>query len=96
MRKTDAQVELWIGLGSGQTAKNKAAFKALEAQKIAIEADYGGQIDWQELPEAEGCRIRYVVEGGYRSPQDQWPAIHAALADAMVKPTRRCGGELPT
>ncbi len=71
-------------MGSGQTAKNKAAFKALEAQKAAIEGDFGSPLDWQELPEGEGCRIRYVVDGGYKSPQDQWPAIQANLADAMV------------
>ena len=85
MRKNDAQVELWISLGAGQTAKNKAAFKALEAQKAAIEADFGGKFDWQELPEGEGCRVRSVLEGGYRSPQEQWPTIQAKLADAMVK-----------
>ena len=65
--------------------RNKAAFKALEAQKAAMEADFGAPLDWQELPEGEGCRIRYLIEGGYKSPQEQWPAIHAALADAMVK-----------
>jgi ribosomal protein S9 len=85
VRKSDSQAELWIALGSGQTAKNKAAFNALEAQKAAIEADFGEPLDWQELPEGEGCRIRCVIEGGYKSPQEQWPAIHAALADAMVK-----------
>jgi hypothetical protein len=85
VRKTDSQAELWIGLGPGQTARNKAAFKLLEAQKEAIEADFGGQLDWQELPEGEGCRIRCVIEGGYKSPPEQWPAIHAALSDAMVR-----------
>lgn len=84
-RQTDSQVELWIAMGSGQTVKNKAAFKALEAQKAAIESDFGAQLDWQELPEGEGCRIRYVVDGGYKSPQEQWPTIHANLADAMVR-----------
>ncbi len=76
---------MWISLGAGQTAKNKAAFKALEAQKAAIETDFGGPLDWQELTEREGCRVRSVLEGGYKSPQDQWPAIQAKLADAMVK-----------
>jgi hypothetical protein len=85
VRKSDSHVGLWIALGSGQTAKNKAAFKALEAQKAQIEADFGGQLDWQELPEVEGCGIRYVTEGGYRSPQEQWPTIQANLVDAMVK-----------
>jgi hypothetical protein len=85
VRKDDSQVELWIALGAGQALKNKAAFKALEAQKCDIEADFGGKLDWQELPEGEGCRIRYVIEGGYKSPQDQWPSIHATLSDNMVK-----------
>ena len=62
-RQTDSQVELCIAHGTGQTAKNKATFKALEAQKVAIEADFGAPLDWQELPAGEGCRIRYVVDG---------------------------------
>ena len=84
-RKTDSQVELWIGLGSGQIAKNKAAFKALETRKAEIEAEFGGPLEWQELPEGDGCRIRYIVPGGYRSPSDQWPGIYEALVDAMIR-----------
>lgn len=84
-RQTDSQVELWIAHGSGQTVKNKAAFKALEAQKPGIESDFGAALDWQELPGGEGCRIRYVNDGGYKSPQEQWPTIHAGMAGAMVR-----------
>ncbi|WP_343627072.1 DUF4268 domain-containing protein [Roseateles puraquae] len=84
-RRTDSQVELWIAHGAGQTLKNKAAFKALAAQQAAIEADFGAPLDWQELPDGEGCRIRYVVNGGYKSPQEQWPAIQSSMVDAMVR-----------
>jgi hypothetical protein len=84
VRKSDSQVELWIGLGSGQTARNKAAFHALAAQKDAIESDFGEQLEWLELPDADSCRIRYVIEGGYKSPPDHWPAIHARLTEWMV------------
>jgi hypothetical protein len=84
-RKNDSQVELWISFGSGQAMKSKAAFKALEAQKNGIEADFGAPLEWQELPEGDGCRIRYVVPGGYKSPQDQWPTIHASLTNAMIR-----------
>lgn len=84
-RREDSQVELWIAHGTGQSAKNKAAFHALHAQKDAIEADFGAELDWQELPEGEGSRIRYVVPGGYKSPVDQWPEIHADLTDAMIR-----------
>lgn len=33
----------------------------------------------------EGCCIRNVIEGGYRSPPEQWPTIYVALVDAMVR-----------
>jgi Domain of unknown function (DUF4268) len=46
LRKNDSRVELWIGVGSGQAAKNKAAFQALEAQKNEIEADFEAPLDW--------------------------------------------------
>jgi len=36
-------------------------------------------------PEGEGCRIRGVIEGGYGSPLEQWPAVHAALAETMAR-----------
>ncbi len=84
-RRIDSQVELWIAHGTGQAAKNKAAFKALEVHKAAIEADFGAALEWQELPEGEGCRIRYVIEGGYKSPIDQWHGIHVNMVDAMVR-----------
>lgn len=84
-RQQDSQVELWIAMGSGQAAKNKAAFKALELQKAAIHAEFGGELDWQELPEGDGCRIRHVVDGGYRSPADHWPQTFDALVDAMIR-----------
>lgn len=85
IRKNDSQVELWISLGSGHTAKNKAAFKALEEQKVSVESAFGSPLDWQELPDGDGCRIRYVVQGGYKSSPDQWPNIYAQLVDAMVR-----------
>ncbi len=80
-----ARVELWIKPGGTQGGKNKTAFKALEAQKEAIENDFGTALDWQELPESDGSRISFEVEGGYRSPQDMWPDIHARLTDAMIR-----------
>jgi hypothetical protein len=78
-------VELWIAHGTGQTARTKAAFNALADQKVAIEADFGAPLDWQELPQGEGSRIRYVVDGGYKSPPERWPTIHEAMVNAMVR-----------
>lgn len=84
-RKEDSQVDLWISLGSGQDQRSKAAYAALLAQRDEIHADFGGELDWHELPDVRGCRIRFVVSGGYRSPADQWPEIHEKLVDAMIR-----------
>ena len=85
LRKTDCQVELWIGLGKDQAAKNLAAFEQLKAQQELIEAKFGDKLEWLELPENDNCRIRYVVEGGWQTPSDQWPCIFETLVDAMIR-----------
>lgn len=85
IRKLDSQVEIWINHGSGQAAKNKQAFKTLESHKAPIEADFGGPLEWQPLEDGVGCRVRCVVDGGYKSPADSWPEIHANLTDAMIR-----------
>lgn len=85
VRRHDSQVELWIAFGVGQAAKNKAAFESLELQKAAIEADFGKPLDWQKLPAGEGCRIRYVIDGGYKTPLDERQQLFETLTDAMVR-----------
>ena len=85
VREDECQVELFIGHGSGQKEKNKQAFQALLAQKDAIEADFGDVLDWEELPHRDGARIRYPMDGGYRSPLEQWAAIRSNLIGAMVR-----------
>lgn len=85
VREQDSQVELWIGQGAGQRERNKAAFQALLAQREAIERDFGAALEWQELPNKDGCRVRALLPGGYRTEPAQWPAIQDAMVDAMVR-----------
>jgi hypothetical protein len=82
-RQQDSQVELWIGHGAGEAARNKAAFDALIQQRAAIEQQFGSSMEWQRLDEGAGCRVRFVIDGGYRSPASEWPNIFARLVDAM-------------
>jgi Domain of unknown function (DUF4268) len=85
-RMSDSQVEFVIRIGKGQATKNKVAFEALEAQMTEIETDFGAPLEWPEQPEGgEVCWVRCVVQGGHRSPQKQWPAIHAELINAMIR-----------
>ena len=93
-RQHDSRVELMIALGSGQAARTKAAFHALEAMRAAIESDFGAGLDWQELPDSDSCRISHALDGGYRSPPEQWPAIHERMVDAMVRLERAMRGRV--
>lgn len=85
VRQTDSQVELWISLGKGTADKNLAVFEALKAQSEAIESKFGDELEWMDLPDSDGCRIRYIVDGGWRTPSDKWPEVHQELVDAMIR-----------
>lgn len=76
-RKFDSQVELWIH-------DDKDAFHRLEEQRGAIEAEFGGQFEWMDV-KGKGARIRHLVDGGYKSPEEEWPRIHSELTDAMIR-----------
>lgn len=79
----DRSVECYIGLSGGKE-KNKAAFKALLARKQEIEASFGEALDWQELPDRQGCRICKEFHGGWRSPESEWPEMQEEMITALL------------
>lgn len=74
-----ARAEIWLQLGKDKTAQNKQWFDALFEQKEAIEKDFGGALQWQRLDDRAGCRICVDHDGGWRSPESEWPAIQQGL-----------------
>jgi len=76
-RQRDSQVELWIH-------NDKEAFRQLSADREAIETEFGAPLEWMDV-EGKGARVRFVVDGGYRSPEEEWPRIHEELIDAMIR-----------
>ncbi|HWS99891.1 MAG TPA: DUF4268 domain-containing protein [Pyrinomonadaceae bacterium] len=84
VREDDAQAELYIDFGTGSDDKNLQVFNQLASQKENIEQVFGGELQWEDLPEKRGCRIRKIVAGGYRSPSDEWPRIFEQLVSAMI------------
>lgn len=84
-REDDSQVELYIDFGPGSDEKNIQVLNEFQTNKEAIEKAFGETLEWQELPDSRGCRIRRIVNGGWRSSQEDWPAIHANLVEAMIK-----------
>jgi hypothetical protein len=69
----------------GDDERSTRAFDALRAQHAAIEAAFGGALDWQPLPGRAGSRVCVDVPGGWKLPEAQWPALQDALIDAVVR-----------
>lgn len=74
-------VELYFGRSSSQ--ENLAIFDLLSAQAGAIQASFGEALVWDRMEGNNGCRVRAMFDGGYRAPEDQWPAIQERQVDAM-------------
>ena len=75
-----------IYIDRGDTSQNKSIFDQFIGKKDSIEQRFGGALSWERLDGKQACRIKHVVDlGGYRSPESQWPAIQAAMVDAMTR-----------
>lgn len=76
--------ELYIDRGKDSEAENKAIFDQLAAKKSEIETSFGGPLSWEGLDGKRACRIRVALEdGGYRSPESDWPALQDTIIHAM-------------
>ena len=82
LTRTECSVECYIRPREGEA---KAAFKALLAQRATIEAKFGEALEWQELPDRQGCRICKDLPGGWTSPEADWPEIQDRMLDALVR-----------
>lgn len=78
----ECAAELYIDRGKDAEEENKSIFDQLLAHKGDIDAAFGAALSWERLEGKRACRIRHTqAGGGYRSPEDQWPA----LQDAVIK-----------
>jgi hypothetical protein len=82
--KGKAIAECFIRIGQ-DAERSLAAFEALRAQKNAIETAFGGPLDWQDLPGKIGCRICTEMEGGWKSPESDWPELQDRMIDALIR-----------
>lgn len=87
-------VELYIDRGKESEAENLAIFRALLSKRQEIEAAFGRELDWQELPGKRACRICYRIrEGGWAHP-DSWATLIDGMIDAMIRLDRALRPEL--
>ena len=73
--------QMMVGLYIGN---DKALFKKLYKKKEEIEAAYGGELDWRELPKKKASRVCVLVPFDF-GDKSTWPEKFAELADMLVK-----------
>lgn len=81
--KDECNAELYIDRGKDAEEENTSVFKQIEAHKGEIEKTFGEPLRWEALDGKRACRIRYTISGGYRSPEDGWPALQDTIIKAM-------------
>jgi hypothetical protein len=80
-----ARLECYISMGKNSDERNKAAFRALQEKKGEIEKNFGGPLDWQELPDRIGCRICNDVAGGWKTTEVDWPDLQERMLSSITK-----------
>lgn len=83
-RKLDALAECYIRF-PGDVQRTTAAFEALRVRQAEIEAGFGEVLDWQDLPERQGCRICKVLPGGWQTPESEWPELQDRMIDTLTR-----------
>lgn len=78
--KHSSRVELLLQSDDG----GELLLKLKEGQ-VAIESVFGGPLVWLEKEAVRQCRVFHQLEGGYRSPEAEWPSIQDRLIDAMIR-----------
>lgn len=78
-------VNIYLDGGPERPGWAKAVFDALESKRLEIEKKFGKELSWQRLNEKRASIISSSsIRGGYRTPKETWPQIHAELArDAL-------------
>lgn len=84
LTQNDGQVECYIRLPGGKE-KTKLAFEALRARKGEIEQKFGEKLDWQDLPDRQGCRICSELQRGWKSAEADWPEMQDKMIDALIR-----------
>ncbi len=81
--KDTCGAELYIDRGKRCDDENKSIFDQLFTSKEEIEETVGMPISWERLDGKRACRIKINVDGGYRSPEEEWPEIHVQMIAVM-------------
>jgi hypothetical protein len=86
VKQDSRTAELWIDRGKGAEAENLTLFKQLRARQQDIDQAFGQHLQWEGMDGKRSCVIRCTLnDGGYRSPDEDWPRLQDQQIDAMIR-----------
>lgn len=84
----NANLGLYIAVEKGKESAevNRAILDNLHKHKRKIENEFGESLEWLRIEGIRECEIKKTITlGGYRADKAEWPLIHKAMVDAMIK-----------
>jgi hypothetical protein len=82
VRQRSCQAELYIDRGDRD--ENKSIFEQLYSHRQEIESAFPYAIEWEKLEDRRACRIKSIVDGGYKTPEPDWPKIQRELVERVA------------
>jgi hypothetical protein len=64
---------------------NLKLFQTFASEREAIETEFGGPLDWEQVDGRKRCTVGVTLDGGYRDDEAQWPATQRTMIDAMLR-----------
>lgn len=64
---------------------NKTLFRSLQTQKAQIESTFGAALNWELLPGKISRRISKDTEGGWVTPESEWPDLQDRMIELVVR-----------
>jgi Domain of unknown function (DUF4268) len=82
---TNYYVRIELSIRTSSEEKNKMYFKKLLQEKEAIEASFGGPLEWEELPGKKMSRIKIEQQGVNLYNPDDWEQMNAFIVGNLAK-----------
>jgi len=80
------RVELYIDDAKRGKNYTEAVFHAIEANKQAIESEFGAPLSWEELSDGRACRICQRLEAAVNlDDETTWPGFIDQMIGAMIR-----------
>ncbi len=82
---TKSCVRLELNLLSSSKETNKLNFKKLLQSKAAVESSFGGELEWEELPNSKSSRIKTELYGYSLFNEEHWPRMNEFFIENLPR-----------